>query len=50
MKRRTEANREMTCCYGAASSSLYGVYPACELGYKHDDSAEQKVHLVLAQD
>lgn len=25
------------------------VYPARELGYDHDESAEQKLHLILAQ-
>lgn len=49
MKRGTEANWEMTRCYGTASSSLCGVYPAWEQGYKHDDSGEQKLHLIPVQ-
>lgn len=43
MRSGMEANWELTCCYGAASSSLCGLFPACELGYKPDDSEEQKL-------
>lgn len=49
MKIGTEDNCEITWCYDAASSSLHVVYPARELGYDHDESAEQKLHLILAQ-
>lgn len=36
----------MTCCSGTTLSSLYGVYPACLLNYRHDDSGEKKVWML----